>query len=164
THITAMQFYNASEMELITRSSSEGDIVDGIYYGMGIILFQGIELLPGESVTIIIRWLFLTSHGCFIPGIYVIYDSRFANELGDDGIGDDDTESPLMYSMNGQTQDEQDWEDYGESTQTGTSAGADVFGGGDQTRRLGSYDALFWSIGTIFVTAVAVTLKKKIKP
>ncbi|MCG3226789.1 MAG: hypothetical protein H7645_07710 [Candidatus Heimdallarchaeota archaeon] len=164
THITAMQFYNASEMELITRSSSEGDIVDGIYYGMGIIMFQGIELLPGESITIVIRWLFLTSYGCFIPGIYIIYDSRFANELGEDPIEGDETESPLMYSMNGQTQDEQDWEDYGESTQTGTSAGADVFGGGDQTRRLGSYDALFWSIGTIIVTAVAVTLKKKIKP
>jgi len=165
TYLTAIQFYNASEMEMISRSSTEGDIIDAVHYGMGIIRFQEIHLLPGESVTIIIRWLFLTSHGCFVPGIYIIYDSRFANELGDDGIhGDDDTDSPLMYSMNGQTQDEQDWEDYGESTQTGTSAGADVFGGGDQTRRLGSYDALFWSIGTIVVTAVAVTLKKKIKP
>ncbi len=164
THITAMQFYNATEMELISRSSTEGDIVDGIYYGMGIIVFQGITLEPTESVIITIRWLFLTSHGCFVPGIYVIYDSRFANELGEDDLGDEEPLTPLMYNMNGQTQDEQDWEDYGESTQTGTSAGADVFGGGDQTRRLGSYDALFWSLGTIFVTAVAVTLKKKLKP
>jgi hypothetical protein len=164
THITAMQFYNATEMELISRSSSEGDIIDTIYYGMGIIMFQGITLEPEESVVITIRWLFLTSHGCFVPGIYVIYDSRFANELGEDELGDEEPATPLMYNMNGQTQDEQDWEDYGESTQTGTSAGADVFGGGDQTRRLGSYDALFWSLGTIFVTAVAVTLKKKIKP
>ena len=67
-----------------------------------------------------------------------------------------------MQALDGQSQDNDDWEDYGQSTQTGTSAGADVFAG-EHTRRMGSIDALYWSLGAIFVTAVATTMKKKFK-
>jgi hypothetical protein len=164
THITAIQFYNATEMDLLSKSSSKGSIINATQYGMGVVVFQGITLAPGESVVLTMRWMFLTSNGCYIPGIYIIYDSRFENELGGDEVqGNDDVQNPIMMALNGQSQDEEDWEDYGQSTQTGTSAGADVFTGGEHTRRLGSYDILLWSIGAVIVTAVAATIRKKLK-
>ncbi|MCK5141755.1 MAG: hypothetical protein KAQ70_06145, partial [Candidatus Heimdallarchaeota archaeon] len=73
-------------------------------------------------------------------------------------------EEAVMTAMNGQAQDSEDWEDYGESTQTGSSAGADVFTGGENTRRSGSFDALYWSLGAIFVTAtISTMLRRKLK-
>ncbi|MHA1406156.1 MAG: hypothetical protein ACTSSG_02070 [Candidatus Heimdallarchaeaceae archaeon] len=164
THITAIQFYNATEMELKTKTSTKGSYVNATQYGMGVIVFQGITLAPGESVEIYMRWMFLTSSGCYVPGIQVIYDSRFENELGEDEIqGEGELQTPLVHAMNGQSQDEQDWEDYGQSTQTGSSAGADVFTGGEHTRRLGSADALYWSLGAIFVTAVVFSFRRRFK-
>ncbi|MHA1591508.1 MAG: hypothetical protein ACTSUP_03455 [Candidatus Heimdallarchaeaceae archaeon] len=163
THITIYQIYNATSMDLLHKESTLGSISNGTAYGLGVIIFTGITLAPGESVEITMRWLFLTSSGCFIPGIRIVYDSRFENELGDVPI-DDPPEEAVMTAMNGQAQDSEDWEDYGESTQTGSSAGADVFTGGDNTRRTGSFDALYWSLGAIFVTAtVSTMLRRKLK-
>ncbi len=166
THITAFQYYNSTEMELLSKERTKG-IVEEKYVGdMGIVIFKGITLAPQESVTITMRWKFLFSQGCYIPGIRVVYDSRFENELGgDDGLeGDVEPANAIVMAMNGESAEEDnDWEDYGESTQTSSSAGADVFTGGDHTRRMGSTEAILWSISAIFVTAVAVTIKKKIK-
>ena len=164
THITAIQFYNATEMQLLRKTTTEGYTTNATHLGIGVILFEGITLLPGESVTFTIRWLFLTSNGCYIPGIIIIYDSRFASDVGNDVVDTAaETDAPLMYALDGSAQDEDDWEDYGESTQTGSSAGADVFTGGTHTRRIGSYDMVFWSISAIFVTAVATSIRKKLK-
>ena len=165
THITAIQFYNATEMQLLTKSTGQGYTMNGTRLGMGVILFQGITLLPGESVVLQMRWLFLTSHGCYIPGIIVIYDSRYENELGDEGVVDTtpEVDEPLVYALDGGAQEEEEWEDYGQSTQTGSSAGADAFAGGDYTRKLGAEDVLFWSLSAIFVTAFAVKLNSKRK-
>jgi len=165
THITAIQFYNATEMQLLTKSTGQGYTMNGTRLGMGVILFQGITLLPGEYVVLQMRWLFLTSHGCYIPGIVVIYDSRFENELGDEGVVDTtpDVDEPLVLAMDGGAQDEEEWEDYGESTQTGSSAGADAFAGGDYTRKLGTFDILLWSLSAIFITAFATKFKPKRK-
>ena len=166
THITAIQYYNSTEMQLLYKSlSPQGYTLNGTRFGMGVVLFQGITLEPGESVVLEMRWLFLYSHGCYIPGIIVIYDSRFENELGDEGIVDTrpDVEEPLVHAMNGAAQEEEEWEDYGQSTQTGSSAGADAFAGGDYTRKLGSVDLIFWSLSAIFVTAFATVLKHKKK-
>ncbi len=163
THLTIYQIYNATSMDLLHKESTKGTIANNTAYGLGVIVFLGITLAPGESVEITMRWLFLTSSGCFIPGIRIVYDSRFENELGDDPISDPPEEA-VMTAMNGEAQDSEDWEDYGESTQTGSSAGADVFTGGDNTRRTGSFDALYWSLGAIFVTAtVSTMLRRKIK-
>jgi len=163
THLTIYQIYNATSMDLLHKESTEGSIVNETVYGLGVIVFGGIILAPGESVTITMRWLFLTSSGCFIPGIRIVYDSRFENELGDNPVDDPPAEA-VMTAMNGQAQDDEDWEDYGESTQTGSSAGADVFTGGDNTRRTGSFDAFYWSLGAIFVTATVLTmLRRKLK-
>jgi len=165
TTIIVIQFYNATEMDLLSRSTTKGNDFNTTVHGMGIILFTGITLGPGHNVIISMRWLFLYSHGCYIPGIIVVYTSIYENELdGDDGDvqPETDTELPLMQALDGQSQDNDDWEDYGQSTQTGTSAGADVFAG-EHTRRMGGLDALYWSLGAIFVTAVATTMKKKFK-
>ena len=165
THVTAIQFYNASEMQLLHKTYTEGYTLNGTRLGIGVILFQGITLLPGESVVLGMRWLFLTSNGCYIPGIVVIYDSRYENELGNDGVVDTtpETDEPLVYALDGGAQDEEDWEEYGESTQTGSSAGADAFAGGDYTRRLGTEEIIFWSLSAIFVTAFSTKLKSKKK-
>ncbi len=164
THITAIQFYNATEMQLLRKITTEGYTTNATHLGVGVILFEGITLLPGEEVTLTIRWLFLTSNGCYIPGIIVVYDSRFASDVGNDVVDTAaEADAPLMYALDGSAQDEEDWEDYGESTQTGSSAGADVFTGGTHTRRIGSYDMVFWSISAIFVTAVATSIRKKLK-
>ena len=164
TTLTMLQFYNATEMDLLRRSTSKGNDYNFTIHGMGVILFTDITLAPGENVVITMRWLFLTSSGCYIPGIIIVYTSRYENELGDDDEvqPETDTEIPLLQALNGQSQDDEDWEDYGESTQTGTSAGADAFSG-EHTRRMGSIDALYWSLGAIFITAVATTLRKKTK-
>ena len=163
THLTIYQIYNATSMDLLHKESTKGSIANDTAYGLGVIVFMGITLAPGESVVITMRWLFLTSSGCFIPGIRMVYDSRFENELGDYPI-DDPPEEAVMTAMNGQAQDSEDWEDYGESTQTGSSAGADVFTGGENTRRSGSFDALYWSLGAIFVTAtISTMLRRKLK-
>ncbi len=163
THLTIYQIYNATSMDLLHKESTKGSIANDTAYGLGVIVFLGITLAPGESVEITMRWLFLTSSGCFIPGIRIVYDSRFENELGDDPMGDP-PEEDVMTAMNGEAQDSEDWEDYGESTQTGSSAGADVFTGGDNTRRTGSLDALYWSLGAIFVVAtVSTMLRRKLK-
>jgi len=165
THITAIQFYNATEMQLLRKITTEGYTTNATHLGVGVILFEGITLLPGEEVTLTIRWLFLTSNGCYIPGIIVVYDSRFSSDVGNDVVDTAaETDAPLLFALDGSAQDEDDWEDYGESTQTGSSAGADVFTGGTHTRRIGSYDMVFWSISAIFVTAVATTsIRKKLK-
>ena len=165
THITAYQYYNATEMELLSKERTKGIVEERFIGDMGIVIFKGITLAPQESVTITMRWKFLFSQGCYIPGIRVVYDSRFENELGgDDFEGDVEPANAIVMAMDGQSQEEEnDWEDYGESTQTSSSAGADVFTGGDHTRRMGSTEAILWSISAIFVTAVAVTIKKKIK-
>jgi len=165
THITAIQFYNATEMQLLTKSTGQGYTMNGTRLGMGVILFQGITLLPGEYVVLQMRWLFLTSNGCYIPGLVVIYDSRFENELGDEGVVDTtpEVDEPLVLAMDGGAQDEEEWEDYGESTQTGSSAGADAFAGGDYTRKLGTEDILFWSLSAVFITAFATKFKPKRK-
>ncbi len=164
THITAIQFYNATEMQLLRKITTDGYTANATHLGIGVILFEGITLLPGEDVTFTMRWLFLTSQGCYIPGIIVIYDSRFASDVGNDIVDTAvETDAPLMTALGGSAQDEEDWEDYGESTQTGSSAGADVFTGGTHTRRIGSYDMVLWSISAIFVTAVATSIRKKLK-
>ncbi len=165
THITAFQYYNATEMELLSKERTKGIVEERLIGDMGIVIFKGITLAPQESVTITMRWKFLFSQGCYIPGIRVVYDSRFENELGGDELeGDVEPANAIVMAMNGQSQEEEnDWEDYGESTQTSSSAGADVFTGGDHTRRMGTTEAVLWSISAIFVTAVAVTIKKKIK-
>jgi hypothetical protein len=165
THITAIQFYNATEMQLLRKITTEGYTTNATHLGVGVILFEGITLFPGEEVTLTIRWLFLTSNGCYIPSIIVVYDSRFASDVGNDVVDTAaETDAPLLFALDGSAQDEDDWEDYGESTQTGSSAGADVFTGGTHTRRIGSYDMVFWSISAIFVTAVATTsIRKKLK-
>ncbi len=163
THLTIYQIYNATSMDLLHKESTLGSIANDTAYGLGVIVFMGITLAPGESVEITMRWLFLTSSGCFIPGIRIVYDSRFENELGDDPMGDP-PEAAVMSAMNGQAQDNEDWEDYGESTSTGSSAGADVFTGGDNTRRTGSFDAIYWSLGAIFIAAtVSTMLRRKLK-
>jgi hypothetical protein len=163
THLTIYQIYNATSMDLLHKESTLGSIANDTAYGLGVIVFMGITLTPGESVEITMRWLFLTSSGCFIPGIRIVYDSRFENELGDDPMGDP-PEAAVMSAMNGQAQDNEDWEDYGESTSTGSSAGADVFTGGDNTRRTGSFDAIYWSLGAIFIAAtVSTMLRRKLK-
>ncbi|MHA1463936.1 MAG: hypothetical protein ACTSU7_05940 [Candidatus Heimdallarchaeaceae archaeon] len=163
THLTIYQVYNATSMELKNKESTLGSIANNTAYGLGIIVFMGITLAPGESVEITMRWLFLTSSGCFIPGIRIVYDSRFESGVGD-GLGEGTPEAAVMSAMNGEAQDSEDWEDYGESTSTGSSAGADVFTGGDNTRRTGSFDALYWSLGAIFVTAtVSTMLRRKLK-
>lgn len=166
THITAIQFYNASEMQLLYKSSApQGYTMNGTRLGIGVILFQGITLRPGEAVVLEMRWLFLTSNGCYIPGIIVIYDSRYENELGNDGVVDTtpDVDEPLVYAMDGSAQDEEEWEEYGQSTQTGSSAGADAFADGDYTRKLGAEDIIFWSLSAVFVTAFATKLISKKK-
>ncbi|MBY9001669.1 MAG: hypothetical protein KGD64_12195, partial [Candidatus Heimdallarchaeota archaeon] len=164
THLTIYQIYNAASMDLLHKESTKGSFENGTAYGLGVIVFMGITLAPGELVTITMRWLFLTSSGCFITGIRIVYDSRFENELGDDPIGSGEGEEAIMTAMNGEAQDTEDWEDYGESTQTGSSAGADVFTGGDNTRRTGSLDAIYWSLGAIFVTAsVSTIIRRKLK-
>ncbi|MHA1199523.1 MAG: hypothetical protein ACTSQF_09380 [Candidatus Heimdallarchaeaceae archaeon] len=166
THVTAIQFYNASEMQLLYKSSTpQGYTMNGTRLGIGVILFQGITLHPGESVALEMRWLFLTSQGCYIPGIIIIYDSRYENELGNEGVVDTtpDVDEPLVYAMDGTAQDEEEWEEYGQSTQTGSSAGADAFAGGDYTRKLGAEDIIFWSLSAVFVTAFATKLKSKKK-
>ncbi len=165
TRLTVIQFYNATNMDLQSRSTTKGNDFNTTIHGMGIILFTGITLEPGQNVIISMRWLFLFSHGCYIPGIIIVYTSPYENELqeGDDDFQPEtDTEAPLMQALDGQSQDNEDWEEYGQSTQTGTSAGADVFAG-EHTRRMGGIDALYWSLGAILVTAVATTMKKKFK-
>ena len=111
------------------------------------------------------RWLFLKSQGCLNPWIIIVYDSRFSSDLAVDGIIEtpDVTDAALLTALDGSAQEEEDWEDYGQSTQTGSSAGADVFTGGTHTRRLGSYDIVFWSVSAIFITAVATGARKKLK-
>ncbi len=165
THITAVQFYNATEMQLLRKTTTKGLTANETYLGIGVIRFKGITLLPGESVIFTMRWMFLTSYGCYIPGIIIVYDSRFRSDLAVDGIieAPDVTDAALLAALDGSAQEEEDWEDYGQSTQTGSSAGADVFTGGTHTRRLGSYDIVFWSISAIFVTAVATGTRKKLK-
>ena len=164
THITAVQFYNATEMQLLRKTTSKGLTANETYLGIGVIRFKGITLLPSESVVFTMRWIFLTSSGCYIPGIIVVYDSRFRSDLANDGIIEtpDVTDAALLSALDGSAQEEEDWEDYGQSTQTGSSAGVDVFTGGRHTRA-GSLDIIFWSISAIFITAVVYSARKKFK-
>ena len=164
TTITVYQVYNATEMELKWKSSTKGSISNTTAYGLGFITFTGIALAPGESVTIQMRWIFLTDFGCYIPGIRVVYDSRFENDMGgDDPLGEETTKSTLMNAMAGQSQDNEDWEDYGQSTQTGSSAGADVGTGGDNERRFPIEYAYYAAgvIGGIIIIAVVISLIRK---
>ncbi|MHA1686502.1 MAG: hypothetical protein ACTSYD_08870, partial [Candidatus Heimdallarchaeaceae archaeon] len=159
-----LQYYNVSELDLLSTSSTAGSIWNGTYLGMGLIRFENIHLAPGESVTITMRWMFLTSNGCYIPAAQVIYDSRYANELEGDIYGEQGGEGgQLLLSLDGQSQDTNEWEDYGASTSTGTSAGADIYTGGEHTRRVGSLDVFYWSVAAILVTSTVTLLKKRKK-
>ncbi|MHA1302833.1 MAG: hypothetical protein ACTSQE_03520 [Candidatus Heimdallarchaeaceae archaeon] len=161
THVTINQYYNISELELKSKVTTQGSISNTTFLGMGLISVQGITLAPGDTVTVTMRWMFLTSGGCYLPGAQIIYDSRFENELGDGGDGGTGT---VLLSLDGESQEADTWEDYGESTSTGSSAGADIFTGGtEKTRRIGSLDLVFISISSVIVTAIATTIRRKKK-
>jgi len=162
THVTVIQYYNVSELELMFQVTTKGSTSNTTYLGMGLITFEGITLAPGESVTVTMHWMFLTSNGCFLPGAQVIYDSRFENELGENGGGGET--SAVLLNMDGTTQEADTWEDYGESTSTGSSAGADIYTGGqNKTRRIGSFDLVYVSLSSILIVATILTIKKKFK-
>lgn len=165
TTITVLQYYNMSELDLLSTSSTEGSVWNGSYLGMGLIRFENIRLEPGESVTITMRWMFLTSDGCYIPAAQIIYDSRFANELeGDINSEEGGAGGTMLMLLDGESQDTNEWEDYGASTSTGTSAGADIYTGGEEhTRRIGSMDLLYWSVAAILVTGTATIVKRRKK-
>jgi len=162
THITVTQFYNQTELELLSKSTTKGSISNGTYFGMGFIRVEGITLNPGDSVTITMHWQFLTNGGCYIPGAEIIYDSRFENELGGEE-GGTGTAVTVFNALDGSSQDADTWEDYGESTATGSSAGADInTGGTDKTRRIGSLDLIFFSAIALLIPAVILKKKRRI--
>ncbi len=162
TSITAYQYYNLAELEYAFEDSTLGSAsVIPDHYGMGLIIFDGITLAPGESVTLTMRWKFLTNDGCYLPGLQIIYDSRFENELGGGGVAIEvSSGEQLLITMNAVSQDTNDWEDYGASTATGTSAGAEVATSESHTRA-GSLDMVFWALGAVFVTAIVARIKRK---
>ncbi len=162
TDILALQYFNEDELELRWVTTTEGTVSNGSYGGFAVITVEDINLDVNESVEISMHWVFLTNDGCNLPGMVVVYSTAFENELG----GGDPTlgggTSSLMV-MNGEAQETDNWEDYGSSTSTGTSAGADVHTGGqERTRFLGSMDFVYITITTLVITAV-VTLNKKRK-
>ncbi len=163
TTITVYQVYNATDMELKWKTSTKGSTYNETVYGMGFITFSGITLAPGESVTIVMHWLFLYSLGCYIPGIRIIYDSRFENDM-DDPLGEEsEASTAVMNAMNGQSQDNEDWEDYGQSTQTGSSAGVDSYPGGESERRF-PIEYVYYAagaIGGIILIAIVISLIRK---
>ncbi len=162
TSITAYQYYNLDELEYVFEDSTLGSAsVIPDHYGMGLIIFDDITLAPEESVTLTMRWKFVTNDGCYLPGLQIIYDSRFENELGGGGVAIEVSNGEqLLITMDATSQDTNDWEDYGASTATGTSAGADVQTSESHTRA-GSLDLVFWALGAVFVTAIVARIKRK---
>lgn len=162
TSITAYQYYNLDELEYASEDKTLGSVsVIPDHYGMGLIIFDDITLAPEESVTLTMRWKFVTNDGCYLPGLQIIYDSRFENELGGGGVAIEVSNGEqLLITMDATSQDTNDWEDYGASTATGTSAGADVQTSESHTRA-GSLDLVFWALGAVFVTAIVARIKRK---
>ncbi len=159
THITVNQYYNMSQLELLSKSTTMGSISNTTFLGMGLISVQGITLDPSDSVVITMHWKFLTSQGCYLPGAQVLYDSRFENELGGSGSGGG---TGTFASLDGSSQDADNWEDYGASTSTGSSAGADIFTGGNtKTRRIGSLDLVYLSATAILLASIMTIVRKK---
>jgi len=163
THITITQFYNLTELSLLSKTTTKGSISNGTYFGMGYIRVEGITLYPGDSVTLTMHWLFLTSDGCYIPAAEIIYDSRFENELEGDKEGGMES-LQVFQALDGSSQEAEssNWEDYGASTSTGSSAGADIYTGGqDKTRRVGSIDLLYISALTLLIPIVVLRKRKR---
>ncbi len=164
THITITQFYNQTELELLTKSTTMGGIANGTYFGMGYIRVEGITLYPSDSVTITMHWKFLTSNGCYLPGAEIIYDSRFENELGNDNETGEGSSMAVFNTLDGSSQDANSWNDYGASTSTSSSAGADIFtGGSSKTRRAGSFSLIFFSATALMIPVLLLRKRKRIR-
>lgn len=161
TDILALQYFSEEELELRWVTTTEGTVSNGSYGGFAVITVEGITLDVNESVEISMHWVFLTNDGCNVPGMVVVYSTPFENELGEGDPTLGGGTSSLMV-MNGEAQETDNWEDYGSSTSTGTSAGVGVDTGQERTRFLGSMDFVYITITTLVITAV-VTLNKKRK-
>ncbi len=157
SNVVAVQYYNADDLELIARSTTQGAITTQTHGFVGIVAVGGVTLAPTESFAVTMKWKIITEDAVFIPPIVVIYDSIYENELGESKEAH--AAQAMFNALDGSTQDASDWEDYGTSNTVGSSAGANIdTGDGDKERRL-SFE-LFTSL-TIVALTVFILKKKR---